>query len=201
MGPDRLKMWRRRLAMAVMVLGLGTGAVLAVSGMWARIQRSDTIVGRFLNLRLYREPVSGLLVVPAALIYPAIGPVPRVAGAVQSERLTYEPIRFHGYGAIAAVGVVAWSGLLAAAFIRLRVDRRLRAVLFVPVAWIALNILFHAVWGDELFLYTPHWAWALMAIVMEGAFTKNDRIIAVACAAIVPAQIVTLRSIFELLPR
>jgi len=29
--------------------------------------------------------------------------------------------------------------------------------------------VFHNVWGDELFLYAPHWSWALMALVILGA--------------------------------
>ena len=55
--------------------------------------------------------------------------------------------------------------------------------------------MLHTVWGDELFLYTPHWSWALFGLVLLGAGRLPLRFVAAMCLATAPAQIQMLLAV------
>ena len=38
----------------------------------------------------------------------------------------------------------------------------------ILLSWIAFNVVFHNFWGDEFFLFSPHWSWALLALLLTG---------------------------------
>jgi hypothetical protein len=206
MSREAVWTWARRLALAGAAAGLLLFAALAATGILTRVLNSDTIVHRFVKVRVLQDPVRGLALVPAALVYPAVAPRPRVVmigpKATAGAGLTYEPLSLHDFDIVRTVGALSWCVLFGMCAWAAWRDRAARLAIAVPIAWIVFNLLFHSIWGDELFLYAPHWSWALMAIVFAGAaVVRHPWALAALCVLIVPAQIYTLTDIFRLLPR
>jgi hypothetical protein len=67
------------------------------------------------------------------------------------------------------------------------------------MAWIGFNLVFHNLWGDEFFLYSPHWVWALLTLVMLGIGRLRLRFAVPLVAFIVIGQITTLLTIGDML--
>jgi hypothetical protein len=123
----------------------------------------------WLNLRWAEDPAGALTRSLRATIDPIIAPTPRIDtnNFYASEMLTFEspkePYRLWPYDLARTPAVLAWLVLLALA---------VRAQAGLPWAvlglWLLFNVLFHNVWGDELFLYSTHWFWALWLIALRG---------------------------------
>jgi hypothetical protein len=159
---------RRRSVWVAMLLGLATlGSIASVKAV-AHL-RGEALIYRHMNPRILHDPIAGLRLIPAALVYPAVGPTPHTVVSGSSLALTYEPLDFRGYGPAQGLAAIAWATLLALAATCALRDRTVRKWALAAAAWIGFNIAFHSVWGDELFLFTPHWSWALMSIVVLGA--------------------------------
>jgi hypothetical protein len=69
----------------------------------------------------------------------------------------------------------------------------------VLTLWVLFNALLHNVWGDEFFLYSPHWAWALMAVVMLGVRRAWPGWVVAVTLAIIPGQLQTISQIRDAL--
>jgi hypothetical protein len=143
-------------------------------------------VGDYLNLRLLRHPLDAAVYSVYALVTPAVGPVPAVRTTKGWPMVTYEsgrPLHWDpngffsgsdslylgGWWGAHGIGAVLWTVLLLSCTYRAFRDRTTRPLLWLPAGWILFNLVFHNLWGDEQFLYTPHWSWALMALVLLGA--------------------------------
>jgi uncharacterized protein DUF6080 len=142
-------------------------------------------VGDFLNLRLVRHPLDAAVYSGYALVTPAVGPPPAVRITKGRPMVTYEsgrPLHWDPNGffsgsdslylrdwGVQAVGAALWAALFLSCAYRALRDRNTRPLVWLPAAWILFNLVFHNLWGDEQFLYAPHWSWALMAIVLLGA--------------------------------
>jgi hypothetical protein len=162
----------------------------------------------FANLRLLNRPMDAFVYATYALVAPAVGPSPAVRKTKGSDMVTYEssqPLRWTPVGSsgsdrphlrdylgVQAVGAVLWMGLFlycAQCAFRCPTTRRLA---WLPAGWIVFNLLFHNLWGDELFLYAPHWSWALMALVVLGARDLSRWVIASLVIPIAACQLYTL---------
>jgi hypothetical protein len=170
----------------------------------------------YLNLRLIHHPADALEYALFAVIAPAVGPAPEVRTTKGADMVTYEsgqPLRwdpngyFRGadarplrrYGPLQAVGAVCWLVLFGAcAYMAFR-DGRTRPLAWLPAGWILFNIVLHNVWGDELFLYAPHWSWALMALVVLGARRLSTAAVPCLVVPIVSCQVYALTHIRQAL--
>ena len=175
--------------------------VLVAGSTIARVWLSerDTIVTRFVNARVVHDASAVVNVLAAVAVYPAVAPSPRVAGPDVTRHLTYEPLRLRDYDAINGVGAIAWLILLLASARRAWEVVRPREVLLMPIGWLLFNTLFHSMWGDEFFLYTPHWSWALMGLVMLGAGSLRPSFVLVLSVLVGLGQVHTLRLILAAL--
>jgi len=181
-------------AAAAMAGGLGAALFLYL--------RSSTIhyfVGKYLSLRLFRDPLEAGVYAIYALVAPAIGPVPRILRVPGWDMVSYEPalqpLHLNYYIGFQAIGAVAWAVLLVACISKALRDDRTRNYVWLPLGWLLFNIGFHNVWGDELFLYAPHWSWALMALVVLGARGLSTKFLAVTSVVVIACQIDTLFAI------
>lgn len=191
-----LKSMRARKAVALATIPIGLGASLFV------YMRSSTIhyfVSKYLNLRLFHDPLRAGVYAIYAVVCPAVGPTPRVLRWPGWDMVSYEPahevLRLSYYFGIQAIGAIAWLALLLTCVFRGLRDGKTRAYVWLPLGWVLFSAVFHNIWGDELFLYAPHWSWALMALVILGARGLSGRFIAVTFAPIVISQIYTLFAI------
>ncbi len=181
-------------AAAAMVAGLGAALFLYL--------RSSTIhyfVGKYLSLRLFRDPLEAGIYAIYAFVAPAIGPAPRILRFPGWDMVSYEPalqpLRLNYYLGFPAIGAIAWAILLITCISKALRDDRTRAYVWLPLGWLLFNVAFHNVWGDELFLYAPHWSWALMALVVLGARGLSTKFLAVTSVAVIASQIYTLFAI------
>jgi len=166
-------------------------------------------VGDFLNLRLVRHPLDAAAYAAFAVIAPAVAPSPVVRPTKGWPMVTYESGRplhwdpngfFIGsdhlalldYRGVQALGAVLWTALLVLCTYRAFRDQRSRQLVWLPAAWILFSLVFHNLWGDELFLYAPHWSWALMALVLLGARRLSPLTTAAIVVPMAVAQIDTL---------
>jgi len=66
-----------------------------------------------------------------------------------------------GYDRLGTVAALAWLTWLGWSLLSLGSSAAGRDLVLPLVLWIAWNSLFHNLWGDEYFLYSPHYGWAL----------------------------------------
>jgi hypothetical protein len=113
--------------------------------------------------------------------------------------VSYEPAleQFHisYYFGFQGIGAIAWIVLLLTCMYKALRDERTRAYMWLPLGWLLFNFVLHNMWGDEFVLYSPHWSWALMGIVILGARDLSRGFIAMIFVPVVASQIVTLVAI------
>jgi hypothetical protein len=166
----------------------------------------------YLNLRLLRHPLDAVEYATFAVVAPAIAPPPRVRMTKGREMVTYESgqplhwapdgyftggdaLQLRDYWSLQGVGAILWIGLLIYCVRRAFRDPDTRRLAWLPAAWIVFSLLFHNLWGDELFLYAPHWSWALMALIVLGA---RDLSLAVVTAVALPIAVCQIYTLFQL---
>jgi hypothetical protein len=125
------------------------------------------------NNRIAASPVDAVRYSLFGIVAPAVAPSPHRA---RDGSLTYEPVPDLSYGALRLSAAAAWVVLLALSGYAAWRRRELRVPLLVLLSWIMANLLLHNLWGDEFFLYTPHWSWALAGIVVLGIEDVPDRL-------------------------
>jgi hypothetical protein len=156
-----------------------------IGRMYMKTARVHSHVLDYLNLRLIVRPASAAVYGVYAVIAPAVGPAPVVRVNRGHQMVTYESgqplrwsrlgivgfsgVRLRDYSGPSAIGAVAWTMMWCWCLYQATRAPATRRWLWLPLAWLAFNILLHNMWGDELFLYAPHWSWALMAVVILGA--------------------------------
>lgn len=188
-----LRSTRARMYAAAAAMAGGLGAALFL------YLRSSTIhyfVGKYLSLRLFRDPLEAGVYAIYALVAPAIAPAPRMLRWPGWDMVSYEPalqpLRLSYYLGFQTIGAIAWAILLVTCISNALQDNRTRAYVWLPLGWLLFNIAFHNVWGDELFLYAPHWSWALMALVVLGARGLSTKFLTVTSVIVITSQINTL---------
>jgi hypothetical protein len=188
-----VRMPGRRVLAALAIAGLA----VAIPAAWIMVQLPH--VGGFLNMRLVEAPLSAAAYMVFGVAGPIVGPVPWESIARQRLVLSYEPVSFGMYLPLQWLGVVAWTLLLGACVWLAVRDRTTRWPAAFLMAWIGFNLVFHNLWGDEFFLYSPHWVWALLTLVMLGIGRLRLRFAVPLVAFIVIGQITTLLTIGDML--
>lgn len=201
--PANLRRFRHVILAAAAVAAVTVAAVGVLVAVRGARGQSETRAMKFLTLRLVRDPAASIRYAGSGLLYPAVGPVPTVSrmpdDPVQQPYLSYEASRLSDYGPLSGAAACAWAALLAASSFVLVRSPDLRNYGFALFGWIAFNFALHNLWGDEFFLFSPHWSWALSLIALLGSRALPTWAVALAAALIVPGQLSTLNTIRELL--
>jgi hypothetical protein len=170
---------KKRLSLVGLLVIVLAGLVFArfrLGGGWKAfgLSSSGPIVGWFQRGRVW-PPDQAVSYVTLSFIYPAVGPDPQVVSVHPISKafdrdpvLTYDPWSIADYGLWNGLGAVVWAILLGWCVVIAIRDRACRTAALILLEWIAFNIAFHLVWGDEYFLYSVHWAWALFMLVLIG---------------------------------
>jgi hypothetical protein len=194
---DRWGIKRRwYVPVAVMLTLVAMPAVVAVGAHFAgKVRGPSSQVMVTTNLRLVKDPAAAALYAAHGLVDPAVAPsahvaaVPYVPGNVPG--LTLEPLGLGGFGRATAAGAAAWVLLLALSIRACLGDAFGRRVLWLTVPWLLFNLVFHNLWGDEFFLYSPHWSWCLGALLLTGSQRLPTWLVAVLALPIMFGQIAT----------
>jgi hypothetical protein len=180
-----------------------------ITRLYAKSTMIHSHVFDYLHLRLLLNPQSATVYAIFALVAPAIGPTPVVRTIKGVEMVTYEssgrPLHWSPFGVtgsdgvhlgdywgVQAVGAATWIVLLLWCSYQALRDRGTRSLVWLPVGWILFNIVFHNIWGDELFLYAAHWSWALMGLVILGARRLSRTAAASLVIPVMVSQVYTL---------
>jgi hypothetical protein len=202
---ETIRRWRRALLItaAVGLVGFAAVAVTIVAPRMKAISSGDTIAHQFWNGRILSSPGDALAYIGLGLVYPVVGPDLSVSTFRGHPSLTYEPLTesVHQYRAWQAAGAVAWVVLLLFAGTAALRDERTRMAALLLLGWFAGNATFHNFWGDEYFLYTTHWTWALFALTLLGAKSLTPRFVLPTCAVIAAGQIAALVSVIHQVER
>lgn len=160
-------------AVAITVLTLAAGiAVLFFVG--DLLERFVMRVEGYLTWRLTDDPLEALKFTFRGLVDAVVAPTPAVTrdNLDKVPMLTYQPVgqsySAWPYDLGQSVGAVAWLVLLIMGTARALRSTDLRIPTSVLIAWVFWNAIFHNLWGDEYFLYTPHYSWALVALSLLG---------------------------------
>jgi hypothetical protein len=212
-----------RVKLALLAAAIPAGLGVTLFSYWHSYSLHWVISG-YSSFRLFRDPLRAAVYALYTLICPAVGPTPLVLRVPGWDMVSYEPahdpLRLSYYLGIPATGPSYWnrvplSHLLngsnglwlpaigAAVWLALLVmcaskglrDHETRASVRLLLGWILFNVIFHNIWGDEFFLYAPHWSWALMGLVVLGARRLSRPLIATMVVPIVVSQIYTLLAI------
>lgn len=102
------------------------------------------------------------------LIHPAVGTNPEIDEG-PTNRPTFNRSIWNQTDRIALAGQLAWLVLLVWGAVSSLRNGLQQFESLLLVGWIAANLALHNIWGNEFFLYSPHWAWALFGLVILGA--------------------------------
>jgi hypothetical protein len=185
---------RAAVAAAIALLGVLPACILLAS-------KASNYVNSYLNLRMVTDPLKAGLYGLLGLVYPAIAPNPHtiVEGDLKLNMLSYEPLGLYQYSGIQGIGAIAWVVLLTTCTAKALRDNDVRPHAWLLLSWIGFNAVLHNVWGDEFMFYSPHWSWALMALVILGARDRPLRFLAVLVTPIMIGQVCTLTQIGSVL--
>lgn len=216
------------LAMRAMVVALVVTSIVLLAGAFGgftsqyqeldrNLASQDQLTGSILrSLRLGRIATPDRLLTYSGLawVYPVVGPTPHIASvhpfptilqrptSSSSDGrldLSYDPWAPQDYGIINGVSAIAWVAFLVWGTVALfRAGGDGRKTLGVLSIWICGNILVHLVWGDEMFMYSPHWSWAVAAIPLLAAKWVPIPALLAICAIVGAGQVVTLLQVLEL---
>ena len=149
----------------------------------------------YANFRLIRHPLRAAVYAFHILVAPVVGPHPHMFTMPGWFMVTYEPVELSSYFGVPAVGAIFWLALFGICLYQAYKSPETRTYLWLPLGWIVFSVLFHNVWGDEVFLYAPHWSWALMAVVILGARRLSVKAIAALTLPLMACQIYSLVAI------
>lgn len=186
-------------AIAIVALVL-TGALVVVAPAAARrVASGETIVSKYFHATLVHAPGTALVSLPLTWTYPTVAAAPHVADAGDGACATLEPWRFGDYTPLGGLGALLVFALTIAAVARLARGGAAGQSAFVLTAWVAFNWLFHSLWGDERFLYTPHWAWVLpVTLALSADRGRVPKWFYVAAVLVAAAEIASLATIIGL---
>jgi hypothetical protein len=165
-------------------------------------------VNDYSTFRLLHDPLRAVVYGIYTILSPAVGPTPRIMREPGWDMVSYEPahdvLRLSYYFGLQAIGAIAWFFLLFTCLAKALRDERTRIYVWLPLGWVLFSAVFHNIWGDELLLFSPHWSWALMALVILGACELSLKFVATVFVPIVVSQIYTflrIKSALETITR
>ena len=190
------KSMRARLTVLAAAIPVGLAMALVL------YMKSYTIhhfVNAYSTLRLLHDPLRAGVYAIYTVLSPAVGPTPRIMREPGWDMVSYEPahdvLRISYYFGLQAIGAIAWLFLLVKCIVKGLQEERTRLYVWLPLGWVVFSAIFHNIWGDELLLFSPHWSWALMALVLLGARDLSLKFIATVFVPIVVSQVYTLFAI------
>lgn len=187
---------------SAVLLGIAALALYIFSSE-SRWERFAFRISMFLNRRLSQEPMKASAFVARGLVDPVVGSKPALdKNYLGTWMMTYEPTdapyRLWPYDLIQTIAAVCWLILLLLSCRSLFRSRHHQLALLL-LGWVVFNLLFHNYWGDEFFLFSPHWLWALMATVFLGARSLSLSWVLLLCGLVVIGQVHTLLQFHEVL--
>jgi hypothetical protein len=199
---DRIRRTHLLVAIGLVAGAVGIGGVglITFPGVAERFHHR---VNQYMNWRLPGRPLEACAYAVRGLVDPVIGPTPAVVAADEQgiAMVSYESppgaYRRWPYDGWQTAAVAGWVSLFGFAAVRLiRADRAAAVALG---GWVGFNLLFHNFWGDEFFLYNPHYSWALAAVAVLGLRGVRWPWVLAAAAVIVGGQWHTLARIRDAL--
>lgn len=160
--------------------------------------RVNDRVGLYLTWKLTRDPALAATHMARGTIDAVVAPTPAVSrdNLDRVPMLTYQPAgvpyRLWPYDAVRSAGAVCWLVLFANGVVRSVFDRSFRVPAIALLVWVAWTLVFHTVWGDEYFLYTPHFAGALIVLALWGMRDVRMAYLTPAVIVIAIASLITL---------
>jgi len=191
-----IKSLRVRIALALAAIPAALGVTLLL---YKKSFSLHYFIGSFLNWRLIHDPLKAGVYTFFAFVGPVIGPIPRVLRFPGWDMVSYEPghlplqLTYHPW--VLVLGVAAWLALFLTCVLQGLREERTRPYAWLLLGWILFNATFHNIWGDEFILYSPHWSWALMGLVVLGARRLSRAFVAAMIVPITISQIWTLLAI------
>lgn len=190
----RALMSRKALVIASLVVLVVLGAAIpAVKVIAARAPNLAGHISSDLHLRILRDPMRAFVDILSEFVYPAVAPLPET----KPDRLTYLHYEKCSWGPPQVIAALAWIVLLGRCAAALARREETRGYLQGLIGWVLVNSALHSIWGDEVFLYTPHWSWCLAAVVFLGARDLSVPFLAIAGLLIIPGQIQTLGGVIR----
>ncbi len=190
------KTMRARVAILATVIPAGLGVFLFL---YLKSYTMHHFVSAYATFRLLHDPLRACVYAIYTVLSPAIGPTPRIMREPGWDMVSYEPahdvLRLSYYLGFQAIGAIAWLVLLVRCTIRGLQQERTRLYVWLPLGWVLFSAVFHNIWGDELLLFSPHWSWALMALVILGARDLSLKFTATVFVPLVASQVYTLFTI------
>lgn len=179
---------------------ISLAAITGVAGITLLLARQSDSIGwfvhRFLNMRVFENPAEAVLQAVLSFVYPAIGPTPAVKPVLGSPlAVMYTPFDVTAYSWVQGLGALAWVCLCGACVVTALRSEVTRSWALGLLGWILYNAALHNIWGDEIFLYSPHWSWALMGLVLLGVRGLSVGCVTVLALPLIAAQVATLVSI------
>lgn len=205
-------LWRRKKRVCIVGLACATLALLVFAGFFVRFRQGGGWKAfglqdspfTYFNPGRVKQPTRAVTYLSLASVYPAVAPAPQVvlrhAYFTSDNRnlmLTYDPWSFTDYGLWNGLGAAVWVLLFGWCGWKVCQDPRCRNPGVLLFGWIAFNTLFHLLWGDEFFLYSVHWAWALFMVVLMGIRSVRLPLLLLAIPAICAGQAYTLAQVLE----
>lgn len=191
------------LLVALVTLGGAMVIYLSRPDLQARVEERIQL---YLNWTLTRDPPKAAAMITRSIIDSVVGPTPAVSSDINLERLpmlTYQPpcqkYVLWPYSPLQSTAAVAWLMILAVGVVRGMGQTPWRMPVVLLLLWWIWNAVFHTVWGDEFFLYTPHYAWALVTAAFLGWQSLPTQCLGLLSIPIVLANAVTLRQCREML--
>jgi hypothetical protein len=166
-------------------------AILAFKTSWT----IHWFVTKYLNARLFHDPLGSLVYGIGMWIYPVVGPVPVTLRYPGWDMVTYEPLNLTNYHWIQVVGVVGWLVLLVKCVSNGLRDAYTRPFVWILLGWMLFTEVLHNVWGTELILYAPHWSWTLFALILLGARNLSLKFLIPVSVAIIIGEVYTIAAI------
>ncbi len=190
------KSMRARLIVLAIVAPLGVAAALFL---YMKSYVLHHFVNDYSTFRLLHDPLRAGVYAVYTFLSPAVGPTPLIMRVPGWDMVSYEPahhvLRFSYYFGLQAIGAIAWFALLFTCLARALRDETTRVYVWPPLGWILFSAVFHNIWGDELLLFSPHWSWALIALVILGARELSLKFVTAVFVPIVVSQIYTFLKI------
>jgi len=190
------KSMRARVAIVAAAVPIGLGAFLFL---YMKSYTMHHFVSAYATFRLLHDPLRACVYAIYTVICPAVGPTPRVMREPGWDMVSYEPahnvLRLSYYLGLQAIGAIAWIILLVRSILTAFNDERIRLYVWLPLGWVLFSAIFHNIWGDELLLFSPHWSWALMALIILGARDLSFKLVTAVFIPVVASQVYTLFTI------
>jgi hypothetical protein len=187
--------------LAALFLGFfGAGSAFAFVQSRPDLQaRIGERVEMYLTWNLTRNPGLAAVRTFRGTVDAAVAPTPSVSAESNLSglpMLTYQPpgVPYPAwpYDAPRSFAAACWLALLTigiATGLRHRPDREPLLLLWL---WVSFNAVLHNIWGDEYFLYSPHYAWALLAAAVLGWSRQSGRIFTGLCLGTAAGASLTL---------